>query len=643
MKRLLALLLAATTLLASAATQSEVIPVETFFKPRNVVSLRLSPTGEYFAAQIEVDGDRKLAVLDAKTYKILSLFQFDNDKDVGRYGWLNDERVYAEMVEKTGPLAQPIFTGFVFAGNADGSKQAQLLPRKSLRGSGERGSLNIVSYLPEDPDHILVILGYSSYPEVKRMNVYTGRTVPVTKGPKYSRVIADFKGQVRAAVGGDPETEMVQIFVRDDNDADWQMIREFDRKTIGMSPLGFTKDSKNIYMNVREDGKRGIYLFDTTSKELSLIHSIEGDADVESMIYDSDFKNPEIIGIERMPGYPVQEFFNPQHPDAQLQVALQEALGGERIRIVNRTKDGNQTLVFAYSDTNPGTYFLFDKAKNNLDYLFDLSPHIDREKMAEMKPVSFKARDGLEIRGYLTLPKGKQKNLPMVMLVHGGPYGVKDDWGFNYEAQFLANRGYAVFQVNYRGSGGRGSSFQYDAFKQVGVEMQNDLTDATLWAVEQGYADKDRLCIYGGSYGGYASLMGVAKEPDLYKCAIGYVGAYDIRAFKHDIYHKRESGRKFAREAWGYGDEEFMTERSPVSHVKNIKADLFIAHGRADKICPMEHYESLTEALDKNKIPYQSMVKDHEGHGYRDLDNRVDFYTAMEKFLAKNIGGKVAK
>jgi dipeptidyl aminopeptidase/acylaminoacyl peptidase len=224
----------------------------------------------------------------------------------------------------------------------------------------------------------------------------------------------------------------------------------------------------------------------------------------------------------------------------------------------------------------------------------------------------------------------------MVQIIHGGPHGPRDFWGWNREAQFLASRGYAVVSVNFRGSGGYGKAFEESGYLEWGGKMINDMTDATLWMVENGYADKDRLCVYGGSYGGYGTLQSLVREPDLYKCGIGYVGVYDLFEMKKagDI-PKRESGRKFLDRVLGTDDAR-LRAFSPALNVEKIKADLFIAHGSDDVRVPMEQYESLSSNLKRMNKPYISMIRD-EGHGYQLDQNKRDFYTQMEQFLSRNL------
>jgi dipeptidyl aminopeptidase/acylaminoacyl peptidase len=282
---------------------------------------------------------------------------------------------------------------------------------------------------------------------------------------------------------------------------------------------------------------------------------------------------------------------------------------------------------------------MLDLKKNKLRPLVNTRGWIKASEMAEMRPIKVTARDGVELHGYLTLPKGKDpKNLPLVVNPHGGPHGPRDSWGFNPEIQLMANRGYAVLQINFRGSGGYGIDFQKSGHMKWGREMQDDVTDATLWAVEQGYADKNRLCLYGGSYGGYATLQGLVREPDLYKCGIGYVGVYDLKKMRTcgDIVSRGGGGKDFLNRVIGKDDDE-LEANSPAYNTDKIKAKVFLAHGEDDVRVPMCQLNSLVDSLEKSGVEHEVMTRD-EGHGYHDPQNKIDFYTRLLSFLDENIG-----
>ena len=262
--------------------------------------------------------------------------------------------------------------------------------------------------------------------------------------------------------------------------------------------------------------------------------------------------------------------------------------------------------------------------------------------MARVKPVELKARDGLAMRGYLTLPPGKdERNLPLIIYPHGGPFGIYDTWGFDTDPQILAAAGYAVLQVNYRGSGNYGRSFHQSGAQQWGLTMQDDLTDATRWAIEQGIADPNRICIYGASYGAYAALMGVAKEPDLYKCAVGYIGVYDL--VKLSAQDSRVSKRMNTWTSEWMGTGEKLGPVSPNRIANRIKVPVFLAAGGEDETAPIDQSESMEAALRKVGVPVETLYYRTEGHGFYDVEHREEYYRRLLAFLSRSLGGSTAK
>jgi dipeptidyl aminopeptidase/acylaminoacyl peptidase len=316
--------------------------------------------------------------------------------------------------------------------------------------------------------------------------------------------------------------------------------------------------------------------------------------------------------------------------------------------LVSSSDDASRAIVWVRGDQNPGEFYLLNTETMEMRFLVAALPELPKDELVPMRPVRIEARDGLELHALLTLPEDRDEDLPLIVNVHGGPFGVVDRWGYNMEAQLMAHHGYATLQVNYRGSGGRGDDFERAGWKEWGGKMQDDVTDATRWAIEQGIADPDRICIYGGSYGGYASLMGVIKEPDLYQCAVGYVGVYDLPWFRSGDGNDFSSQRGYGRDAranferfmsTAVGDDmEKLRANSPVHNVDRIKADLYLVHGGSDVRVVIGHLERLRKALDEAGKDYEWMVKEEEGHGFYDVDNRVELYDSMLEFFDEHIG-----
>jgi dipeptidyl aminopeptidase/acylaminoacyl peptidase len=300
-----------------------------------------------------------------------------------------------------------------------------------------------------------------------------------------------------------------------------------------------------------------------------------------------------------------------------------------------------QILLSARNDRDPGAYYLYNKEKGELVFQYQIASIVDRKKLLPMEPIKYQARDGRMIHGYLTKPEGK--NLPLLMIVHGGPMA-RDFWGYNPEAQFFAAKGIAVMQVNFRGSTGYGQDHETSGHLKQGTTMQDDVTDGTLWAIKQGIAAPDKTCIYGASYGGYAAIQGAVREPDLYKCAVGYVGVYDLPLTwkEGDFHNNRKYGKAFLRTVWGE-EEKDLIARSPAFHVNRIKIPVMIAHGEDDQRVPFTHAKVLRKKLEEAGKPFIWLTKPGEGHGFTKEANRFEVYTTMINYMNKQLGLGQAK
>jgi dipeptidyl aminopeptidase/acylaminoacyl peptidase len=305
-----------------------------------------------------------------------------------------------------------------------------------------------------------------------------------------------------------------------------------------------------------------------------------------------------------------------------------------------RSDDDRLFMVRVYGDRNPGEYFLFDASTGQAKFLLAQRSWIKPETMAAMKPVSIKARDGQQLHGYLTLPPGREaKDLPLVVMAHGGPHGVRDVWGFDPEVQLLASRGYAVLQLNFRGSAGYGSAFRMAGYGQWGDAMVRDLLDGMQWVVGQGIADPKRVCAYGASYGAFAALQGAALAPDAFRCTAGYVGVYSIPLmFKDGDIPEEESGRNFLHRVHPESSAEQQAQ-SPAYNVDKIRIPVMLVQGAKDVRVPISQYRMLKDRLeDAGNPPEITIVERKEAHGFYDFQNQVDLYNTMEKFLDKHIG-----
>ena len=402
------------------------------------------------------------------------------------------------------------------------------------------------------------------------------------------------------------------------------------------SPLLFTFDNKQIYAssNLGRD-KSVIVKYDlANAKEVEVLYQ-DPEYDVARLNYSRLRK--VLTTVEYTTWKPIRKYLD-KETDA-IYAGLEPKFPGYDVFLTFNNKNEDVFICRTMNDRTLGSYYLYERAGDKLTKLADRNPWLNENDMAAMKPVSYKSRDGLTINGYLTLPLGREpKNLPVIVNPHGGPWA-RDIWGFNPEVQFLANHGYAVFQMNFRGSTGYGRAFWEASFKQWGKTMQDDITDGVNWLIKEGIADPKRVAIYGASYGGYATLAGVVYTPDLYKCAVDYIGVANLFTFLRAIppYWKPYLDMFYEMVGDPAKDSTLFVATSPVFHADKIKVPLLVAQGAKDPRVNVMQSNQMVDELKKRGIEVEYMVKENEGHGFANEENRFEFYEAMEKFLAKHL------
>ena len=473
--------------------------------------------------------------------------------------------------------------------------------------------------------------------DVYRINIYTGAMVLVAENPgNVSEWLTDNDGRLRVAVTTDGVRS--SLLYRETEKDPFRMVVTTDFKDT-LAPLFFTFDNQRLYVasNLGRD-KTAIYLYDVKEdKFLDLVYE-HPEVDVSGLLRSKARK--VITGVAFTTDKTRYEFFDPKR--RQLQEALEARLPGRRVAVTGMSRDERRVIVRTFSDKSLGACYLYEPSSGRLEKLAELSPWLNEAEMADVQPIRFTSRDGLTIHGYLTLPKGvKSVNLPIVVNPHGGPWA-RDVWGFDPETQFLANRGVGVLQINFRGSTGYGRAFWEAGFKQWGGEMQNDISDGVNWLVRQGIADPERIAIYGASYGGYAALAGLAFSPDLYACGIDYVGVSNIFTLLETLPPYWELGRRMMYEMVGdpVKDRDLLEKVSPVFHADRIRAPLLVAQGANDPRVKKAESDQIVQALRQRGVEVEYIVKNNEGHGFHNEENRFDFYRRMESFLARHLGSR---
>ena len=604
-------------------SKAPLIPMEDFFRNPEKSSFNISPNGNYIAYMKPWKTRMNVFVMEIITKKETRL---TSSQERGIYGftWLTNKRI--GYVKDEGGNENIHF----YAVNIDMSNEIDLTPFENVQ-------TRIIDDLEDDPNHILIGLNRRN-PQIHdpyRINVNDGKMELIAENPgNISGWMTDHDGKLRIATTSDGVN--TSLLYRDKESDEFKPILTTDFK-VSVVPLFFTFDNKNLYVaSNRGRDKSAIFKFDlNNAKEEKLIFE-HNEVDVSGLMYSR--KRKVLTGVNYTVAKNEMIFFDTWRED--LQQKLEEKLPGYEVVISSFSKDETKAVVVTYSDKSRGTYYFYDVDKNKLAELGEVSPWLNEEDMSEMKPVKYRSRDGLVINGYLTLPKGTNgKNLPIVVNPHGGPWA-RDNWGYKSEIQFLANRGFAVFQMNFRGSTGYGREFWEKSFKEWGKSMQDDISDGVKWLIDEGIADPDRIAIYGASYGGYATLAGLTFTPNLYACGVDYVGVSSLFTFMESMPPYWELYRSMMYEMVGHPekDKELLASASPLLHIDKIKAPIFIAQGANDPRVVKSESDQIVEALKNAGIEVPYMVKDDEGHGFYNEENQFDFYREMEKFLIKHIG-----
>ncbi|MCL1134906.1 alpha/beta hydrolase family protein [Shewanella hafniensis] len=635
---------------ASAATNAHDLAKHSMFN-----AIKISPKGDFLAATYPYKNHKRLAIINKSNQKVVCNFFFGEEESVMEFWWANEERVVMTISTQSGQYATPFLTGELFSGNADCSSKIQLFGVRNKDYSGAQ----VESLLMDERNNILISsnLEKKQYSNLYKVNIYTGKRQLIEKAKFENasifldnndqwRVSQSMKTERKGLLKSEGAGEII-TYIRESNvdQNAWKalslsnMVRT--SSTGSSNVIGFSADNQFIFTSDNiEKSTLGIYRIKLSTGERELMYRNDiVDAQPFINVYTSETgkRIKEVVGAIIHNGRPEVIFFDENSELAKEYRGLQRAFPNDYLHITSKTADNKSWVIESYSDVNPGKFYLYDRETKKVSFLTASRPWIDEQKMSHKTPINFVTRDGLTIHGYLTIPLGaKAENLPLIIHPHGGPHGPRDYWFFDDEVQVYASAGYSVLQVNFRGSGGYGREFEDSGYGQWGGAMQDDLTDATLWAIKEGFANKDKICISGSSYGGYAALMGVVKEPELYKCAIGYVGVYDLPLMfnKGNVAERLGWGKRYMEQAFG-GSEETMKKHSPAYNASKIKAGVFIVHGGRDEQAHYENAHVMRDALVKTGNEPKWLWKKTEGHGFYNEENRKELYTEMLDFLKK--------
>ena len=596
---------------------------------------RLSPDGSLVAYLASVHGRRCLIIhrLDGNAERPNAV-ACPGTYEVRWFAWKNDARLILEVYAPATLTGEEQHTrSRLIALNVDGSRLRNLSETKEERAA-DFGQNVVIDMLQNDPGNILISAYRSNndLPDVIAVNVNTGAMRTVIPGQnRITNWKTDDLGQVR--IGISVKDRIVRTYYREDAKSDFRLIHEVDAghsSSFAVLAIGATPGLLYV-ASTAPTGRRAIYRYDVGQGRFLDAYASRADADIESLMID----HGQPLGY----GYTIDEpelvFTDPAlQADAQ---QMAQVLPGLHTFVVDDTEDGHRLLILANGGYRPGSYYLLtrNKEKATLTPLGDIRPDVPDSALAPVTPVTYRARDGLEIHGYLTMPRGAAKGpIPFVVMPHGGP-STRDTLGFDYIAQMIASRGYGVLQPNYRGSRGYGARFEQAGFQEWGLAMQDDVTDGTRWLIDQKLADPNRICIVGWSYGGYAALMGAVKTPDLFRCAASMAGVTNLQRRLDRASNSRFADLNVPRFD---SDPATINANSPLLHADRIKIPVLLAHGKRDFTVPIDDSQAMEAALKQAGKPVETIYFDDDDHYlFREAD-RIAYLKTLEAFLKRNLG-----
>ncbi|PHS13822.1 MAG: S9 family peptidase [Kangiella sp.] len=613
------------------------LPVEVFANLPETVDADLSPDGTKLAMWVNLpSGEEMLISQDFKTGKITPILEAKGSgKKIYWFRWVNNNQVLVSVRFYSQYFSKVVANTRLLVVDYDGKNLKSIFTKSDFSRVDYMPNIqdNIVDWLEVDPEHILIeIRNRSVDPAVMKVNVKTLRKTEYKAAKGLTRNwISDQQNRVRVGRWSktDEDKVTVKINVLNVKDNNWFTAWEFETFSEEVvTPLGFGSDPNILYIRAYHDNKLAIFKVDLLSKKLdrTLVYS--------HPLYDIDasliFQRGKIdpIGINfAIDGETVIWDIE----ENKLRKKLAKALGGQSVSIISYSEDNNRYILYADDISSPGMYFLGDKKAKTLSPIAERYPSLRDVSIPKKEVVSYKARDGLDIEAFLLLPsKGGKKNLPTIIFPHGGPFA-SDDYSFDYWSAFFSNRGYAVLQMNFRGSSGYGFDFLNEGIGNWGLTMQNDIVDGTNWLIDEGVADADRVCIVGASYGGYAALLGAAKSSELFKCAISYAGVTDLL----DLY-KSSYNRKLTKRVIGSTRKQ-MKDNSPRYLAEKMDIPLLIVHADMDSRVSINQARNLISALKSEDKDFIYIEQEGGDHFLSDQKYRVEFFKAMDSFLSRHL------
>jgi len=622
------------------------VNVEDYAKYDDFGNATLSPDGKYLAVERYTDIRTTLIILDADSLKVLTEFSLPPHQSVYNVQWANNDTLVFGRTKRSAGLETPGSYGEVIAMSADGKRTKYLygaVGDSSAAGMQDEGYARVINTLENDDKQIAILRinwdnadQLQTKPAIIKVNVYSGARDQLAVSPINNPYVTfDLDSKLRF-ISGDDENFLPVSYRFIEASKSWEKITGNGSPLYSFVPIQFLPGNQDFLANISEAGEASCLYLVKQDNSREKLHCEEG-IDTGSLMPSSQ------------PGLPLAILNNPTNPnvimmsggteESRLYESISKSYPDEIVYFKDYSRNGNRILFGVYGDARPVRYYLYDKQSGTSRAVLNSSAKIDPTLSGSTTGFRFQARDGLTIHGLLTLPKNHLKGrTPLVVMPHGGPLGVTDSWYFDKEVQWLSANGYAVLQVNFRGSGGYGEAFMRKGYRTWGTEIQNDILDATNFVTGTQTIDKNKICIIGGSFGAYSALMSSILSPQTYRCAVGYAGVYDLSLmFKKGDIPESLSGLRYLELVLGK-DKEILAAQSPVSRARELKTPVLLIHGTDDFRTPLSQAMRLERALKEAGNPPEMFIAQNEGHGFVREKNRIQYLLVLKSFLDKHIG-----
>lgn len=661
MQRLAALLFTLLFCLLSLGTSlAEGRPLSDFVRHSDYLDVLISPDGKHFVARVRDDETVNLLIISLETGELVGGIKPPEDSYLGQVLWATNERIIYSFADKGSQVDSPGWTGELYAVNIDNSNNKLIAGyRASDEETGRRFSRKqeawathvVLNRLPDDDRHVLILEHpwtkngryYYDYrdhpPTVSRLDIFSGTKKGKELIPQQgANAYASDDGKVNFITWSNEEFDYRASY-RADQDADWEdLSTAFGENFKTLSAEGVNKDGSKAYFYGRmgDADIATLYEMDLATKKVTRLF----DNQVDLSSWQLDVNMEPTVGLS----FPAKAEYHYaanklSSNDVKLHKGLVKAFPGQVVTKQSETEDGSKVVLYVRSDTNPGEYYLYNTATKQADFLLANYSWLDPREMQAKQSIVVNARDGAEIPAYLTMPNSPSDALPpLIVLPHGGPHYSRDYPDFDTEVQLLANRGYAVLQVNFRGGGGYGKKNRELGYQNWDGVMIDDILDGTKQLISNKQVDGNRVCVYGASYGGYAAMMAAIKEPDLFQCAVGYVGVYDLTAqYELGDIPERFGGKGYLERILGT-DKERLKQQSPVFNADKIKAKVMLIHGEEDRRVPIYHGKEMRKALKKAGNEPEWVFLATASHGAWSVKNRTKVYSELTDFFEDHLG-----